>query len=58
MRNLNSDEPWSEIDDRDLRWWFEHRQPLAAIAEFLGREVEDIEERLQQLGLRPTGAIH
>jgi hypothetical protein len=58
MTNLNSGLPWSEIDDRDLRRRFEHSQPIAEIAVFLCRDVDEIEERLRELGLQPRGAVH
>lgn len=45
MPNLNSDLPWSDLADRDLRWCFDQEWPLAMIADFLCREAEEVVAR-------------
>ena len=51
MPNLNSDLPWSDLADRDLRWCFDQEWPLAMIADFLCRDVEEVVARVRDLGL-------
>jgi hypothetical protein len=52
---LNSDEPWSEMADRDLRQAITFGKDAAEIADFLCRDVEEVRERAQRLGLRLPG---
>ena len=51
MPNLNSGTPWSELADFDLRWCFDHDWPLEAIPDFLCRDVEEVVQRMRDLGL-------
>ena len=47
--------PWSKIDDRDLAWYLNDRQPIDEIADFLCRTREEVSARIEALGLRKTG---
>jgi hypothetical protein len=53
--NLNTGKPWSEMDDEDLKAWFDKRVPVQhkdviAAAEFLCRNGEEVRARLRELG--------
>ncbi len=52
---LNSDEPWSETADRDLRQAITFGRDADEIADFLCRDVEEVCERARHLGLRLPG---
>jgi hypothetical protein len=43
--------PFSEEEDRDLRWCFEHGQSIDEIAVFLCRSRGEITKRIAELGL-------
>ena len=49
-RGFNRD-PFSEEEDRDLRWCFGHGQSLDEIAVFLCRSRGEITKRIAELGL-------
>ena len=55
MSSINSNGrvsgPYSEIDDRDIRWCVTHGQCVAEIADFLCREPADVEQRIRALDL-------
>jgi hypothetical protein len=51
MPNLKSGMPWSEIDDRDIRWCIRHGLTVAEIADFLCREPAEVEHRIETLEL-------
>jgi hypothetical protein len=53
--NINTGEPWSSMDDEDLKRWFDKRLPVKhkdviAAAEFLCRNGEEVRARLRELG--------
>jgi hypothetical protein len=53
--NLNTGEPWSEIDDADLRQFVEEGKPVShkaivEAAEFLCRNGTEVRDRLRELG--------
>ena len=49
--DLNTAQPWSERDLRDLRWCIEHREPIEKIADFLCRTTEEVVDKAKELGL-------
>jgi hypothetical protein len=56
--DINAD----HLDERHRRdakrWCFEQGQPVEEIADFLCRDVQEIEAGLLELGLRSGGAAH
>lgn len=55
--NLNTGEPWSALDDRDLRWCVHDGQLIEEIADFLCRTEEEVRTRIEELGLEPRGFV-
>ncbi len=56
--NINSGMPWSEMDIEDLRQSFAYGNSVAETADVLCRDVEEVEEKLADLGLvRPKGSL-
>jgi len=53
--NLNSGKAWSETDLWDLQNSLAHGQTAEAVADFLCRDVEEVREKLVELGLEETG---
>ena len=49
--NLNTGEPWSETDDRDLRAELQAGQSIEEAARFLCRTIDEVEKRMRELGL-------
>jgi hypothetical protein len=49
--NLNTDTPWSEMDDLDICWGVEHGRSLEETADFLCSTPEEIRQRMRDLGL-------
>jgi len=47
----NSGTPWSEVDDRDIRWCVVHGQTVAEIADFNCRPPTEVEARIRALRL-------
>ena len=45
MPNLNSGKNWSEMDLQDLRDGLRLRSPLQELADFLMRDVEEVEAK-------------
>jgi hypothetical protein len=59
--NANSGTPWSEEEIADLRNSVAHGRPVAELADFLCRDVEEVEVKMAELKLerkmkRNTGA--
>ncbi len=55
MPNLNTGKPWSNWDDWDIRWGVQHGTSDEKIADFLGRNVAEVRERMAELGVeRPA----
>jgi hypothetical protein len=59
--NANSGTPWSEEDHADLRNSFTQGMPVAELADFLCRDVEEVEVKIAELKLerkmkKDTGA--
>ena len=50
--NLNTGQPWSEIDIRDLRAEVDHGSSIREAADFLCRTAGEVEAKIQELGLR------
>jgi hypothetical protein len=48
---LNSGQPWSAADDRDLRWGLDHGRSLDDTARFLSRSRPEILRRMTGLGI-------
>ena len=48
--NLNTGEPWGEIDTRDLVCCLEHKEAVLFIADFLCRTRKEIRDRAHELG--------
>jgi hypothetical protein len=48
--NLNTGEPWSEEDIRDLRWGVSHRETVDRTADFLCRRELEIRDKARELG--------
>ena len=46
---INAGEPWTEMDMSDLRELIRQRRSIAEIAEFLCREVEEVEAKAAEL---------
>jgi hypothetical protein len=53
MPNINSDQPWSEVDLFDLRDRLEHGRSIQAVAAFLCCDVEEGETEAKVRGLIP-----
>jgi hypothetical protein len=54
MPNINSGQPWSEMDLFDLRNSLEHGSSIEEVAEFLCRDVEEVEIEAKVRGLIPN----
>jgi len=54
MPNINSGKPWSEMDLADLANCLEFGEPVEQIADFLCRDVEEVEAKVAEL--RHNGA--
>jgi hypothetical protein len=46
MPDINSDKPWSEMDLRDLELELKAHRPVAEIAEFLCRDIDEVEAKI------------
>jgi hypothetical protein len=53
MPNINSGRPWSEMDLFDLRSSLEWGRSIEEVAEFLCRDVEEVEIEAKVRGLIP-----
>ena len=49
--NLNTGEPWAEIDNFDLRYGVEHGDDAAKLADFLCRTVAEVRTQAREFGL-------
>jgi hypothetical protein len=49
MPNVNSGKPWSEMDIRDLKVALQYNRTVAEIADFLCRDVEEVEAKIAEL---------
>jgi hypothetical protein len=49
LPTINSGQPWSELDLADLRGELRLGKPLAEIAEFLCRSIEEVEAKAAEL---------
>ena len=49
MPNINSGKPWSGLDLDDLEWGIDHRQSVEQIAQFLCRDVEEVEAKIAEM---------
>jgi hypothetical protein len=49
--DVNSDEPWSEMDISDLRNEFAHGGTMAETASFLCRDEDEVRQKAKELGL-------
>jgi hypothetical protein len=49
MLNVNSGKPWSEMDIRDLKVALQYSRTVAEIADFLCRDVEEVEAKIAEL---------
>jgi len=50
--NLNSGKPWSQTALYDLRYWLEHGDSVEQVAELLCRDVNEVREKMVELGIR------
>jgi hypothetical protein len=50
--NLNSGKPWSQMALYDLRYWLKHGDSVEQVAEFLCRDVNEVREKMVELGIR------
>jgi hypothetical protein len=55
MPNINSGKPWSGLDLDDLEWGIEHGQSADRIADFLCRDVEEVEAKIAEM-VRPKSS--
>jgi hypothetical protein len=55
LPNLNTGQPWSENDVRDLRAAIENGDLLHEIANYLCRTKREVREKARELGLRING---
>ncbi len=49
--DANSGEPWSEADISDLKNGLGHGRTVAETASFLCRDVDEVREKMKELGL-------
>lgn len=49
--DANSVEPWSEADISDLKNELDHGRTIAQTASFLCRDVDEVREKMKELGL-------
>jgi hypothetical protein len=49
LTNLNSGQPWSELDLSDLRYGLAAGETVEAIAEFLCRDVAEVRAKTAEL---------
>jgi hypothetical protein len=49
--DANSGEPWSEADISDLKNELDHGRTVTQTASFLCRDVEEVSEKMKELGL-------
>jgi hypothetical protein len=54
--NINAGKPWSEMDLVDLRNSLAHDRPVAEIADFLCRSEQEVQAKIDKLGLLQTGS--
>jgi hypothetical protein len=47
--NLNTDTPWSEWDDSDIRWGLDHGRSIDETADFLCRTPSEIRQRMREI---------
>jgi DNA-binding Lrp family transcriptional regulator len=47
--NLNTDTPWSEWDDSDIRWGLDHGRSIEETADFLCRKPSEIRQRIREI---------
>lgn len=52
--NINSGKPWSELDLQDLRYCLAAGEPVADIADFLCRNVDEVRAKIAERGLEAT----
>jgi hypothetical protein len=52
VQDMNSGEPWSEGDLRDLEWCIKHHETTAEIATFLCRSPKEVIEKANELGYK------
>jgi hypothetical protein len=52
LPTVNSGQPWSELDVSDLRELRREGRSIAEIGEYLCREVEEVEDKAAELGLK------
>jgi hypothetical protein len=50
--NINSGKPWSQTALYDLRYWLEHGDSVEQVAELLCRDVNEVREKMVELGIR------
>jgi hypothetical protein len=50
--NLNSGKPWSQTTLHDLRYWLNHGESVEQVAELLCRDVNEVGEKMAELGIR------
>jgi hypothetical protein len=48
---LRTGEPWSDMDDRDLKAELAAGRSVSEVAAFLCRTADDVKQRMAQLGL-------
>ena len=56
--DANSGEPWSEADISDLTNEIAHGRTVAEIASFLCRDVDEVREKMKELGLVEQPSKH
>lgn len=54
--NLNTGQLWSEVDERDLRWSLAHGRTVEETANFLCRDVDEVEAKMREVGLKVAAA--
>lgn len=47
--NLNTGNPWSSWDDRDIRWGLDHNSSIEEIANFLCRTPSEVRQRIREI---------
>jgi hypothetical protein len=53
--NMNTGEPWSDADDRDLKWMIKRSARISSMADFLCRTAKELRDRARELGFGELG---
>jgi hypothetical protein len=54
MNNINTRKPWSAMDMADLENDVRLGTPIEMIAEFMCRDIDEVQAKIAELGLNPA----